>query len=86
MMAEVAAVIAAVFTGISGVILALTKWQAGQIKDLLERVQHLEDSEAENKRRFRDAVRFIRELLAHLRTTGSLATAPPIPESLKEEI
>lgn len=83
-MGELSAVIGAVFTGISAVILAMSRWQASQIKDLMARVADLEAEQDEQKGLFREAVLFIRALMAVLRHEG--IDGPEVPDTLREEI
>ncbi|MFD9615643.1 hypothetical protein ACFWWS_40435, partial [Streptomyces sp. NPDC059083] len=67
--------------------------QGRQIADLTDRVAHLEAELAKTRSLFREAVKFIRALMAHI-TELALAhrlgtnppTAPEIPERLREEV
>ncbi|MFI9506939.1 hypothetical protein [Nocardia sp. NPDC052566] len=82
---------------IASVIGAVTAWQAREVTKLRTRVESLEAQAADDKKRFRDAIRLIRALQQHideLRTFLRLhlpGQEPPvasyrIPASLQEEI
>ncbi|MFI6368937.1 hypothetical protein ACIBG0_40200 [Nocardia sp. NPDC050630] len=89
--------ITALFGGTVGVLTAifgyLSARQAKRTAELEARVGHLEAELAKSKSLFREAVRFIRILLAHIRDLGlahQLGTdapaGPEIPERLREEV
>ncbi|QIS16565.1 hypothetical protein [Nocardia arthritidis] len=82
---------------LASVIGAVTAWQAREVNKLRARIEALETQAADDKRRFRDAIRLIRALQHHideLRTFLRLhlpGQEPPvaryrIPSSLQQEI
>ncbi|MBF6133520.1 hypothetical protein IU501_10965 [Nocardia otitidiscaviarum] len=79
---------------VATVVGAFTAWQAREVKRLQERVAVLEEQMAEERGRFREAVRLIRALFRYieqlvdsLRRLGEdPPAAPEIPERLAEEI
>lgn len=82
---------------VATVIGAITAWQAREVGKLRTRVESLEAQAADDKKRFRDAIRLIRALQHHIdELRGFLrlhvpGQEPPaarykIPASLQEEI
>lgn len=81
---------------LAGVIGAVTTWQAKEVKKLRARVDVLEAQSVEDRKLFKSAVRYIRDLLAHvsLLTTLLRHHAPDVdlpdppapPDGLQEEI
>ncbi|MFI9507582.1 hypothetical protein [Nocardia sp. NPDC052566] len=81
---------------IATVVGALTAWQARQVRQLRERIEALEDQLAEDRSRFKAAVRMIRALLRHIEELGAFiklrtGEAPPanpvaIPTTLEDEL
>ncbi|MFE3196276.1 hypothetical protein ACFXHA_45275 [Nocardia sp. NPDC059240] len=83
--------------GVVAIMTAVFGWlnarQAKRFAELEQRVEHLETELAESKSLFREAVRFIRVLLAHIadlgiahRTGSDRPPVPEIPERLREEV
>ncbi|MFD3511026.1 hypothetical protein [Nocardia sp. NPDC058666] len=56
----------AVGIAVATVIGAITAWQAREVAKLRERVVALENQAVDDQRRFRDAIRLIRELQRHI--------------------
>lgn len=82
---------------IATIIGAMTAWQAHEVNKLRARVEVLETQAADDKKRFRDAIRLIRalqhhvdELLTFLRTHVPGQEPPTarykVPASLEEEL
>lgn len=85
---DASTVIPVTCTGVSAIILAMTKWQADKVQSQREeiaglkvRVGSLEEQQVKDRSMFRDAIRYIRAQVAHgLELTGLLAAhAPHIP-------
>lgn len=90
-------VVQATGVAIASIIGAVTAWQAREVAKLRERVAALEDQAANDKRRFRDAIRLIRALQSHIDELLTFlrlhvpGQEPPvanyrIPATLEEEI
>ncbi|WP_141717669.1 hypothetical protein [Nocardia altamirensis] len=82
---------------VATVIGAITAWQAREVSKLRTRVEVLETQAADDKKRFRDAIRLIRALQHHIDELRSFlrlhvpGQEPPsaryrIPPSLQEEL
>ncbi|MEU8895481.1 hypothetical protein [Nocardia sp. NPDC048505] len=92
-----AELVQALGVALATVIGAVTAWQAREVSKLRERVEQLEAQAADDKTRFRDAIRLIRALQLHIDELRSFlrlhvpGQEPPavryvVPDSLKEEI
>lgn len=90
-------IISATGTAIAAIVLAFVGWQAREVTKLRSRVAALEEQQAADQSRFRDAVRFIRALLTHVQELTVLlahhapgqppTSAPPaIPDSIRDEV
>ncbi|MEU1432119.1 hypothetical protein ABZ412_34135 [Nocardia sp. NPDC005746] len=72
---------------------AVTTWQVKKVAELQARVDKVEGELAESKGLFREAVKFIRILMAHIaelthahRLGTPAPQTPEIPERLREEV
>ncbi|MGW4124779.1 hypothetical protein [Nocardia sp. NPDC004711] len=87
------AILGAIFTYLDRRRAHRVEVQGRQIADLTNRVVHLEAELERSKSLFREAVKFIRVLLAHIaelnlahRLGTTAPSTPEIPETLREEV